>query len=235
MSPQTDFDLFISYARKDNTSGWVDALYHDILTDHRKHFSRPLRVFFDKHDIHDLEDWRHRILAGLRSSKILLVCLSPNYFASGPCQWEFEEYITRQVHQLVGSDSIAQIYFVTVDGGDEQRIAADWRALLRRHNYTDVRPWFDQGPQALASVEVQAKMAALGVSLWERMQRAQRAESAPGNLRWQNPHFLGRTQELQQLHQSLSLGQIGVVTAVQGLGGMGKTELAVAYAPWLRR
>ena len=224
------FDVFISYARKDNTSGWVDALHEDILADHRAHSSRPLRVFFDKHDIKDLDDWRHTILGALRSSKILLVCLSPNYFASGPCQWEFEEYIKRQIHQLIGSDSIAQIYFVTVEGSDEQRIAAEWQKLLRRHNYTDVRPWFAHGPEALRLEEVRQRMAALGVSLWERLQRAQRAESAPGNLRWQNPHFLGRTEELRHLHESLGLGKIGVVTAVQGLGGMGKTELAVAYA-----
>ena len=224
------YDLFISYARKDNTSGWVNALHQDILADHRAHSSRPLRIFFDTEAIKDLDDWRHRILGALRSSKILLVCLSPNYFSSGPCQWEFEEYIKRQIHQLIGSDSIAQIYFVTVVGSDEQRVAAEWRALLRRHNYTDVRPWFHQGPESLLLAEVRQRMAALGVSLWERLQRAQRAESAPGNLRWQNPHFLGRTKELRLLHESLGLGRIGVVTAVQGLGGMGKTELAVAYA-----
>lgn len=229
-SQDTAFDVFISYARKDNTSGWVDALHHDILADHRKNFSRPLRVFFDKHDIKDLDDWRHTILGALRSSKILLVCLSPNYFASGPCQWEFEEYIKRQIHQLIGSDSIAQIYFITVEGSDEQCIAAEWQKLLLRHNYTDVRPWFAHGPEALRLEEVRQRMAALGVSLWERLQRAQRAESAPGNLRWQNPHFLGRTKELRHLHESLGKGVIGVVTAVQGLGGMGKTELAVAYA-----
>lgn len=85
-APAARFDIFISYARKDNTSGWVDALHEDILADHRMHSSRPLRIFFDKHDIHDLDDWRHRILGALRSSKILLVCLSPNYFASGPRQ-----------------------------------------------------------------------------------------------------------------------------------------------------
>ena len=51
----------------------------------------------------------------------------------------------------------------------------------------------------------------------------------PGNLRRQNPYFVGRSEELRWLHDELSLGAVGVVTALHGLGGQGKTELAVAY------
>ena len=56
------------------------------------------------------------------------------------------------------------------------------------------------------------------------------AEASPGNLRRQTPFFVGRKQELLDLHNHLGVGTIGVVTAVHGLGGQGKTELAVAYA-----
>ncbi len=54
--------------------------------DHRRFSTEPLRIFFDKHAINDMDDWRHRILGGLRASKILLVCLSPNYFRSEYCR-----------------------------------------------------------------------------------------------------------------------------------------------------
>ncbi len=73
-------------------------------------------------------------------------------------------------------------------------------------------------------------MEALGQSLWERLERARRADGVPGNLRRQNPFFVGRKEELRQLHERLTLGAVGVVTAVHGMGGQGKTELAVAYA-----
>ncbi len=76
---------------------------------------------------------------------------------------------------------------------------------------------------------MQRRMAVLGQSLWERLQRARRAEAAPGNLRRQNPYFVGRTEELRRLHDEVSRGAVGVVTALHGLGGQGKTELAVAY------
>ncbi len=72
-------------------------------------------------------------------------------------------------------------------------------------------------------------MAALGQSLWERIDRARRAEKAPGNLRRQTPYFVGRREELRHLHEQLATGAVGLVTAVHGLGGQGKTELAVTY------
>ncbi len=44
------------------------------------------------------------------------------------------------------------------------------------------------------------------------------------------PYFVGRNQELADLHRNVGVGKIGLVTAVHGLGGQGKTELSIAYA-----
>ncbi len=102
MSTQfTPFEIFISYSRHDNVvpegsltgKGWVTTLRDHILADHRRFSTEPLRIFFDTAEIRDMDDWRHRILGGLRSSKVLLVCLSPNYFASAYCRWEWEEVL----------------------------------------------------------------------------------------------------------------------------------------------
>lgn len=41
---------------------------------------RPLVPFFDVTKLWGMEDWRHRILQGLRGSRLLLACLSPSYF-----------------------------------------------------------------------------------------------------------------------------------------------------------
>ena len=46
-----------------------------------------------------------------------------------------------------------------------------------------------------------------------------------------NPNFTGREQILQQVAQTLSAGQTTVVTqTIAGLGGVGKTQLALAYS-----
>ncbi|MGC8493670.1 MAG: TIR domain-containing protein, partial [Syntrophobacteraceae bacterium] len=234
-------EIFISYSRKDNqpvkpgdSKGWVTALRDEILEDHRRFSTEPLRIFLDTDEIHSMDDWRRRILEkGLRHSRILLVCLSPNYFSSKYCKMEWEEYTRRQVHSLMDHESITPVYFVNVPGSDEQANAEQmdkWMAEVMRANFTDFRPWFQHGAEALREEALKAEIQKLGLSLWQRIERARRAASAPGNVRRVNPHFVGRNSELLELQNKLSSGSIGVVTAVHGLGGQGKTELAIAYA-----
>ena len=218
------YELFISYSRKDNiprplppdspsaipnppSKGWVTALHDEILADHRRFSTEPLRIFFDTSEIKDMDDWRHRILTGLRESRILLVCLSPDYFKSPPCLWEWEEYLKRQVHALMGQESIAPVYFVEAPDSDEQLNAAwaeavtrrvvtpadrpvweqRWKAwhegTLGRPNWVDLKPWFPHGTEALREAAVREKLAALGTSLWERIQRARRATGSSSSAR----------------------------------------------------
>lgn len=247
-SDQTVYDIFISYARKDDRpnldgpqeagaaehNGWVTALHDQILADHRRFTTEPLRIFLDVSPIEEMgiqamDDWRHRILGALRSSKILLVCLSPNYFESEVCRWEWEEYMRRRTQHQMGADSVATVYFVEIPDGEEEGSTERLNQLLRG-NFTDVRPWFPQGPKALKDAEVQRRLDRLGISLWERLERGRRARLVPGNVRRPNPFFVGRNRELQRLHEQVGTGAIGLVTAVHGLGGMGKTELAYHYA-----
>ena len=83
-SGQSNFDVFISYATRDNSSGWVDELVSRLrkawLTDVGT--SRPLSVFFDKQAIESMDQWEHRLGQGLRSSRVLLVCATTNYYRS---------------------------------------------------------------------------------------------------------------------------------------------------------
>jgi len=54
---------------------------------------------------------------------------------------------------------------------------------------------------------------------------------ATWNVPMRNPHFTGRAGLLEQLHQRLHAGEgMLVVQALYGLGGVGKTQLAIEYA-----
>jgi tetratricopeptide (TPR) repeat protein len=80
------------------------------------------------------------------------------------------------------------------------------------------------------------EVARLILERYNRIQNAALLVPAPapapriGNLRRVNPMFVGRRTELERLEKIIFSGRIGVVTAVHGLGGLGKTELAVAFA-----
>jgi tetratricopeptide (TPR) repeat protein len=235
--PQGPFDVFLSYARLDNNPvdpklGWVTALHELIQSHARLPGATPPRVFFDTTNIRDYEDWRHKILAALRHSKLLLVCLSPSYFASKNCRWEWEHFLRRQgPHERGEGETIQSVRFIELPTSiDEQN--RNWLESVRRSNTIDLQPWFAQGPVALQR-DPQARAAAqrLVDALLQRIKLARRELARQyGNLRAANEHFVGRRKQLRDLHEMVGVGTLGVITAVHGLGGIGKTELALHYA-----
>ncbi|MCP5539463.1 MAG: TIR domain-containing protein [Akkermansiaceae bacterium] len=291
---EPEHHVFFSYARADNRAplgkngeGWVTAFHKTLTERHRRFTGKELRIFFDTEAIDDLSDWRGRIGAGLRSSRIFLAFLSPAYIRSKNCRWEWIEYLRRE-HTLVrGDDGIAPLYFVTVpdmpgaktDDPEgmamlekelraDQEIAAWLDAIredLRRRNLYidtaaagrhpraafDLRPWFGEGPDLLAEIDAGERLERLRLdpasdehdlvefadrierldrTLAKRLDRCLLASMAPGNLGRSYPHFVGRHRELIELHRALTTDRAGLLTAAHGLGGQGKTALAVQYA-----
>lgn len=231
------FDLFISYSRRDNADGRITQLVERIKSDFTSfegNNGRELHVFFDQQEIAGMQDWRQRLWQGLRESRLLLACLSPAYLQSEYCEWEFVEYLKYEIGHLHGFNGVAPIYFVEVPGWDskdfEQQCAA-WVAELRKRQHFDLRPWHDQGAEALRETAVQERMGKLNRQIADIITRGERAEKSLGNVDAHNPHFIGRTANLRMLRENfVKPGHIGVVTAVNGVGGLGKTALAIEYA-----
>ena len=224
------YDVFISYSREDDQTGWVSGLYDAILQDF-KPFSPPIEIFFDQSEIKDRHDWELRLRPELRASRVLLVCLSPNYFCSPHCKWEWDEFTRYQARRAGGGDAVTGVFFVGLGGDehDDDKIAA-WRREVTRVQLVELQEWFPHGVQTLREARVRQLVNELGLSMHEQLRQTHLAKLAPGNLRPPNPAFVGRINELSQLRTQLSGGAVGVVAAVHGIGGIGKTELAVAYA-----
>ena len=228
------YDLFISYSRSDNQEGRITQLVDRIKQDFAAFAHRDLVTFFDQHEIHGMQDWRQRILQGLRESHLILACLSPTYLKSEYCEWEMVEYLKYEVGHLHGLSGVAPIYYVQVPGWDDKDFdqhCAAWVAELRRRQNFDLRPWSQQGEQALQEVAVRERMEKLNRRIAETILRGERAEKSLGSVDAHNPHFIGRGSSLRTLRENfVKPGHIGVVTAVNGIGGLGKTALAIEYA-----
>lgn len=228
------YDLFISYSRRDNQQGRITELVERIKAEFAPFAKRELVPFFDQQEIHGMQDWRQRILQGLRESRLLLACLSPAYLQSEYCEWEFVEYLKYEIGHLHGFNGVAPIYFVEVPGWGEkgfEQQCAEWVAELRKRQHFDLRPWHDQGEAALRESAVQERMGKLNRQIVQTITRGERAEKSLGNVDAHNPHFIGRTANLRMLRENfVKPGHIGVVTAVNGVGGLGKTALAIEYA-----
>jgi tetratricopeptide (TPR) repeat protein len=230
------FDVFISYCRRDDVGpggrGWVTALKDLLVAGGSTSGGLPLRVFFDTDDIRDWEDWRHRILAALRQSKVLVVCLSPGYFGSEYCRWEWEHFVRRRGQRRARGDgeSIQAVRLAPFSVDD--LVLPEWFDSVRRGTTRDLSPWVTASPALLTQAGPARDEALRWVeAIKARVQRARRGLALDyGNVRVASEHFVGRRTQLRELHEHVRLGGVGVLTALHGLGGIGKTELAVFYA-----
>jgi hypothetical protein len=228
--PVPDHDLFVSYAHADDAGGWVTALVAAVAEEHARFSARPLSVFFDRDDIRAMDQWEHRILAGLRASRVLLAVLSPAYFASPYCRKEWELYLDNELARALPGEGIAPIYVVTVPGFADGAATDRWLDNLGRRQFVDLRPWFPEGAEALRRAEVRRRLEWLEGQIADRLERADRATASPTTVPPHNQNFVGRVEELRRLREELALGRVGAITAVHGIGGIGKSALAFEYA-----
>lgn len=227
------YDLFISYSRRDNVNNRVTELKNQIEADYLEFVKEPLNCFFDQEEIKGMDDWQHRLLQGLKDSHLLLVILSPNYLASIYCEWEIVEYLKYEYSRGVAGDGIAQVYFMEIPGIDDEDFrtkAAAWLEKVSRRQRIDLRPWYDEGADSLKREDVKRRLSELKESLRKRITRMRVISEVPGNLPAPNPRFVGREREMEMLHKATALGQLGVITVVHGVGGLGKTAIAFQYA-----
>ncbi|MDX2038038.1 MAG: toll/interleukin-1 receptor domain-containing protein [Isosphaeraceae bacterium] len=236
--PAEAFDLFISYAHKDDRdehAGKVEALVEAIKADYERVCGTKLRVFFDTNEIRSMDDWELRILRGLRESKMMVAVLSPSYFSSDYCRKEWEHYVETELAQALPGEGIAPIYIVAHPSFDGDIAALDdrlrhWVKDLKRRQYIDWKEFWPEGARALEKADVRRRLEALPGQISERLRRASVRDGSPHTVPLPSVRFVGRRDEMHALREALVRGQIGAITAVHGIPGIGKSMLAFAYA-----
>jgi tetratricopeptide (TPR) repeat protein len=231
-TPFVAYDVFVSYAHEDDHDGWVAALVKAIKAEHAMFTPTPLNVFFDREEIRTMHDWEHRILSGLRHSKVMLAVLSPKYFGSVYCRKEWEIHCDHELDRCMPGEGIAPIYAVTIPAFEETTAATvdGWVANLRRRQYMDLRMWRTVGTEAMNREDIRSRIQRLDQDLARTIAKAERIAASPTTIPPHNPHFVGRVDEMERLRRTLALGRVGAIAAVHGLGGMGKSALAFEYA-----
>src|SRR5260221_485027 len=130
-----------------------------------------------------MDDWQQNILDAIRSSRLLLVCLSPNYLQSEYCSWELNQYLRHKAAHAPVAENI--VYFVEIpacsDKGFEQR-AAGWVAEVRLREHFDFRPWFDEGAADLKEAAVKGLLDNSEAHTQEEISRIRRLIETKGNV-----------------------------------------------------
>jgi hypothetical protein len=122
-------------SRRDNEQSRITQLVERIKQDFAPFAKRELVPFFDQQEIGGMQDWRQRILQGLRESRLLLTCLSPAYLKSEYCEWEFVEYL-RYAHAFADEYGGGR-WQVRCAGKDDLRLALAELATPIGFEFTD--------------------------------------------------------------------------------------------------
>jgi hypothetical protein len=252
----TNYDVFISYSRADNSNGEVTRFVDQLKTEFQSIYNLELRVFMDTEEIRAGEDWHSRLLESLRNSSSMIAFLSDNYLKREYCwlEWTiFERHsaVTRVVDSGIKPYAIVELPGLDSDVYDERR---EWMK--------DNRSW----REILSPIQIMGKINTTGndnrqvvkpmVSFIHNILPKRNAkdivmnECIDDSVRWLNdiksrkllaeqsgrydfiaisPKFVGRVHELRSIRAALN-GPQSLIVAATGSAGIGKTEVAIAYA-----
>jgi len=233
------YDLFISYAHQgDNSSreavaALVARLHAELEADFRRRFNRDLEVFFDKEDIQDFDHWQVRCHRALRDSRFFIACLSRTYLRSDACRWEWEEWCRHELeHGLVGQGA-ASLWFVKLENLDAPEDAAllrRWKGDLLQRFHIQCHEWRHDDHGNFLDAAARSELQQLTEHVAQRLRLLTLDRALRGNLPWPNANFVGREPELASLRAALLDAPEQSPAGLHGVGGMGKTALAQAFA-----
>ena len=197
--------VFISYASPDLAR--AEALQARLV-------AAGFSVWFDRARLNPGCDWHKEIEAGCEAARVILPLLTPHWQKS---EWtKYETYASPAVIPILAQGTRAEVLTPPL-----------------RHLHAPVLD-----PLTAGEAEWQALIAAIRTKLAEPV-----ADRLPFLLRLPheaNRFFRGREAEMNRLHEALHPGPIatpsqGLVWAISGLGGVGKTTLANEYVRRFRR
>src|SRR5437588_9520641 len=216
MEPSALPFVFLSYAHADEV--YVHRLINDLQ-------AYVIAVWIERYGLPiGAPDWEETIRAAIAHASAVVLVASPRACASSVVRDELDVALRHE----------RPVYPFWIDGEHWiESIPLGWgrtQHLDARHaNYEKARMELltllqDQLRSPLVPVARSPMQSGVRVAV----HHSQSAWSVPYR---QNRFFTGREHDLQRLHEQLTtVQQVAVTQAISGLGGVGKTQLAVEYA-----
>lgn len=197
------YDVFLSHAGEDKAE-FVDFLTKALEV-------RGLKVWYDSHEIKLGDDFRQKMEQGLRQSRYGVVVLSPSFRKYWP-EAELSAFFAQE-SILETKKILPVILSMTLE-----EVANSWPFLAAR-------------AVVHASAGVDAVVEEIAAAVLNEPSPTHRRSQLYGVPQRGTNHFLGREEAMDQLEAALQRsGSVRVAASIEGLAGIGKTELAVQLA-----
>ena len=219
-SPPGGWDFFVSYTQADRA--WAEWIAWILEEDGH-------RILIQAWDFVPGTHWVPGMQAGTRDAARTIAVLSADYLASvyGGAEWQAawasdpagtgRKLLTVRVADCDRPGLLAGVVGVDLFGLAEAAATARLRAMVAAAIAGRAKPEVPPGfPRAGRAMPHAALFPAALPQVW----------NVPGR----NFHFTGRGRELKALARTLAAGTAVTVHSVRGLGGVGKTQLAIEYA-----
>lgn len=217
----TSIEIFCCYAHEDEM--WLRELETHLSLLKRQ---KIISLWHDRLVVPGT-DWAKTIDTHLETASVILLFISAHFFASDYCYGvEMQHALERQE---VGEARVIPILVRPVD----------WKDAPFAHLQTlptDGKPLSSWQDEDAALADIAAGIRRVIVEELPQFPASAPRTALPAiwNIPYpRNPFFLGRESELAQIRQRLQAGQAIALyqpQAISGLGGIGKTQLALAYA-----
>ncbi len=217
---EAPIEVFCSYAQEDQI--WLEKLETHLSLLKRQNFIST----WHKHLILPGTNWEQDIDSHLNSASIILLLISADFLASDYCYGiEMQHALERQ---RLNEACVIPILVRPVDWQD-----GPFKHLsVLPTGDKPISQWGNQD-EALKNV-VEGIRAALAEVQNQRFRRSPSASPRLWNVPYpRNPFFTGQEALLTELAETLLTGQPTALSqpqAISGLGGIGKTQIAVEYA-----
>jgi hypothetical protein len=231
--------IFICYARKDNQDDAFKRRSLDRLLDHLKPLQRQkkARIWCDQ-KIDLGTQWDEEIHTALSSARVAIALMSPSFFASDYiCEKEMPK-IFQQVE--AGQTILLPILLSPFDLGSAEFYYSDAQGEEKVRSLNDFQASNDMKRPLKGLPEHEQDAILLRVAQRVREIVTGKKSEVPigGELEKETPiqrmprgteTFVGRDEVLVELDKRLQTEKPVAICAMSGMGGIGKTELALQY------